>query len=75
MRQLIRLSWCGLLLGAACVTAACVTVQPYERETLARADMQFEGAPEIAEGEQHATEVREGSAGGFGGAGGGCGCN
>lgn len=53
----------------------CATVAPYERETLARSDMQFEGAPEIAEGETHATEVREGSAGGFGGTGGGCGCN
>ncbi|MGB0680085.1 MAG: DUF4266 domain-containing protein [Polyangiales bacterium] len=56
-------------------TSACATVAPYEREQLARADMQFAGAPEIEEGETHATEVREGSAGGFGSGGGGCGCN
>lgn len=61
------------LMGA--LGAGCATVASYERETLARADMQFGGAPEIAESEQHATEVREGSSGGFGGAGGGCGCN
>lgn len=57
------------------VLEACATVAPYERETLAREDMQFEGAPAITESELHATEVREGSAGGFGSGGGGCGCN
>lgn len=67
-----------LALAVACLSVAavgCATVQPYERETLARTDMQFEGAPEIEEGEQHATEVREGTVGGFGSGGGGCGCN
>ena len=55
--------------------AGCATVMPYERETLARADMQLSSSPELAAGEGHATEVREGSIGGMGGAGGGCGCN
>ena len=53
----------------------CATVAPYERETLARSDMMFDGTPELSASEAHATEVREGSAGGFDAAGGGCGCN
>ena len=62
-----------------CVTAllcvGCVTVQPWQRERLAQTDMQFGGAEEIHSAESHATEVREGSAGGFDASGGGCGCN
>jgi len=53
----------------------CVTIQPWERGRLAQPDMQFGGAEELAAAEAHATEVREGSAGGFDAAGGGCGCN
>ncbi len=69
-----------LALGAALVAAVlggsgCVAVQPYERETLARSDMQFDSNPAVSASEQHATEVREGASGGFGGGGGGCGCN
>jgi uncharacterized lipoprotein len=65
------------VLGAASLLllAGCATVQPYEREVLARTDMQFQAAPELAASEAHATEVREGAAGGFDAAGGGCGCN
>ncbi len=59
------------LLGAA----GCKTVDPYERETLARGDMQLEGNPDLSASESHATEVREGTSGGYGVAGGGCGCN
>lgn len=53
----------------------CVTVAPYEREILARSDMQFEGNAAVATAEGHATATREGTTGGFGGGGGGCGCN
>lgn len=53
----------------------CVTIQPWERGRLANTDMQFGGAEELAAAEAHATEVREGSSGGFDAAGGGCGCN
>lgn len=53
----------------------CVTVAPYEREILARSDMQFEGNAGVATAEGHATATREGTTGGFGGGGGGCGCN
>lgn len=57
------------------IVPACATVKPYEREKLAREDMTFAPNPEVAPPEEHATDVREGTSGGFGGGGGGCGCN
>ena len=63
-----------LILAGLCL-GGCVTIQPWERGRLAQPDMQFGGAEELAAAEAHATEVREGSAGGFDAAGGGCGCN
>ena len=60
---------------ALALLGGCATVAPYEREQLARPDMQFERDPGASAGEEHATAYREGSAGGFGASGGGCGCN
>jgi hypothetical protein len=65
-------------LAATALTAAlssCATVQPYERERLAKRDMQFEPDPDGTAGEEHATAYREGSSGGSSSKGGGCGCN
>ncbi|HJL20544.1 MAG TPA: DUF4266 domain-containing protein [Sandaracinaceae bacterium LLY-WYZ-13_1] len=62
-------------LAFALSSAGCVTIHPWERERLAATDMQFGGAEELHSAEAHATEVREGSAGGFDASGGGCGCN
>ena len=60
------------LTGLLC---ACETVQPWERGTLAKEEMQWQG--DIMENslrEQiHAS--KEASSGGSGAAGGGCGCN
>jgi uncharacterized protein YceK len=50
-------------------------VAPYEREVLAKPGMNFIENPEEETGMQHMFNAREGSVGGFGGAGGGCGCN
>ena len=55
--------------------SACATVAPYERERLARRDMELGGNPDAAAGEDHATAYREGSTGAMGASGGGCGCN
>ena len=67
---------CGCFaLMAILATSACATVKPYEREDLARKDMEFAGNPDASAGEQHAVAYREGSSGGFGASGGGCGCN
>jgi hypothetical protein len=56
-------------------TSACAVVAPYERERLARSDMQLGRNEDIAAGEEHATNYREGSSGATGTSGGGCGCN
>ena len=61
---------------AACFAAqACATVAPYERERLAKPDMELGRSPDAAAGEEHATAYREGSTGAMGASGGGCGCN
>ncbi len=64
----------SLVFIAASLTA-CVTVRPQERAVLADPIMQFEGDPIIAQQLTHAIENREGSFGGSGVSGGGCGCN
>ncbi|MBK7890343.1 MAG: DUF4266 domain-containing protein [Bdellovibrionales bacterium] len=50
-------------------------VSAFERGTLAKTGMQLVGAPKEQAGINHMYNAREGSVGGFGGAGGGCGCN
>jgi hypothetical protein len=57
------------------LASGCATVAPYERETLARRDMQLQRSPDASAGEQHANAYREASAGAEGSSGGGCGCN
>jgi hypothetical protein len=58
----------GLLSG-------CVTVQPWQRGTLAREDMQPGGEPALASFDDHTYFSKEASSGGRGFGGGGCGCN
>ena len=66
----------SIMLFCLVVTSAgCAVVAPYERERLARADMQLARHPDLAAGEDHATVYREGSSGATGTSGGGCGCN
>ena len=55
--------------------AGCVTVKPQQRAVLADPIMQFEGDPQANAQLRHAIDNREGSYGGGGVAGGGCGCN
>lgn len=62
-----------VLLGLSVLS--CVTVQPQERAILADPVMQFEGDPRAHAAVRHALENREGSYGGEGVSGGGCGCN
>jgi hypothetical protein len=66
-----------LLLSTLALLSAsgCATVQPYERETLARDDMQLERNADASAGAEHAVNYREGSTGAVGARGGGCGCN
>jgi Domain of unknown function (DUF4266) len=55
--------------------AGCARVKAHQRGTLARPDMELGAASELAGGEQHARQYREGSIGGGNGKAGGCGCN
>jgi hypothetical protein len=50
-------------------------VSAFERGTLSKNGMQLVGAPKEQASINHMLNAREGSVGGFGGAGGGCGCN
>jgi len=50
-------------------------VNAFERGNLSKNGMQLVGAPKEQAGMNHMFNAREGSVGGFGGAGGGCGCN
>lgn len=62
------------LVFVATLASGCVTVKPQERAVLADPSMQFESDPQAAQ-VRHAIENREGSYGGAGVTGGGCGCN
>ena len=55
--------------------ASCVMVKPQQRALLADPIMQFDGDPQAAAQLRHAIDNREGSYGGGGVSGGGCGCN
>jgi uncharacterized protein DUF4266 len=55
--------------------AGCATVAPQQRAILADPTMQFNGEAKHDAALRHAIENREGSIGGTGVSGGGCGCN
>lgn len=68
----------ALALVSLCAVGAlggCVTVKPAQRAVLADPIMQFEGDPQASAQLRHAIDNREGSYGGGGVSGGGCGCN
>jgi len=64
-----------LLLLATVGGAGCVQVKPYQREYLSERMMQPGAESTEDRFRQHWQGSREGSTGGFGAAGGGCGCN
>ena len=69
-----RIFFGTVLLLLSTATTGCLTVQPWERGTLADPMMIFDENP-IEQGiQEHALDYREGSAGGTGAQGGGCGC-
>jgi len=61
-------------LGLA-LASGCARVKPYERELLAKPTMTFQPDPHEDVLDLHMLEAREGAVGGYGSAGGGCGCN
>jgi hypothetical protein len=65
----------ALLLFAAATLAGCTTVKPWEREVLARDDMQLDSNALDTALDDHIYFSKEGTSGGRGFGGGGCGCN
>jgi len=67
----------GIGSAAACLLLAsgCATVAPTQRAVLADPTMQFDGEAKHDAALRHAIDNREGSMGGTGVSGGGCGCN
>ena len=64
----------AVLVASALATAGCATVQPWQRGRLADSCMVFDADATMATYMTHWQEAREGSMGGFGVQGGGCGC-
>jgi hypothetical protein len=65
----------GLLLQLCGCAPLQPWVKPYERERLADPIMTYDRNPSSAAYMEHLFDVRSGSRGGDGAAGGGCGCN
>jgi hypothetical protein len=68
----------GAVLAVATAVGAlvgCAGVQPWDRDVLARPDMQVVSDPLEAATDEHIYFSKEASSGGQGFAGGGCGCN
>jgi Domain of unknown function (DUF4266) len=72
-RRVERADLCVLLLCAP--LAGCATVAPEQRAILADPTMQFDAEAKHDAALRHAIDNREGSTGGAGVSGGGCGCN
>jgi hypothetical protein len=63
----------AMVLGTA--VSGCVVVKPYQREHLSERPMEPDAEAVEDRFRQHWQGSREGGNGGFGAAGGGCGCN
>jgi hypothetical protein len=64
-----------LVVTAATSIVGCANVQPWEREVLARDDMQLDAHALDSAFDDHIYFSKEGTSGGRGFGGGGCGCN
>jgi Domain of unknown function (DUF4266) len=65
----------ALVIVAVVASTGCATVAPQQRAILADPTMQFDSEARHEAALRHAIDNREGSMGGTGVAGGGCGCN
>jgi len=64
-----------ILLGLVLALSGCATVAPQQRAILADPTMRFDAEGKHEAPLRHAIDNREGSMGGTGVSGGGCGCN
>jgi len=73
--KLATLSAAGLLASTVFGLAGCAGVEPWDRDVLARPDMQLVSDPIESASDEHIYFSKEASSGGQGFGGGGCGCN
>ncbi len=73
-REDVRPARLGIL-ALALVCSGCATVAPEQRAILADPSMRFDAEAKHEAPMRHALDNREGSMGGTGVSGGGCGCN
>ena len=64
-----------ILIGVLLFAAGCVEVKPWQKGNLAKKHMAFDTDPAESKFTQHVYTSKEGSSGGYGIGGGGCGCN
>jgi hypothetical protein len=64
-----------ILLGTLCVGCSSVGPRPWEKDLMARKEMQVNPYPLLTAASDHIYFSKEASSGGRGFAGGGCGCN
>ena len=74
MKKVFRITACTAVL-VTMAGCAHLGVQPWEREVLARDDMQFDANALDTAFDDHIYFSKEGTSGGRGFGGGGCGCN
>jgi len=70
--KLVRFILAAVITG---MLVGCAATSPWQREHLSKPVMQFDHNREEAAAREHMLNTLEGSAGGFGIGGGGCGCN
>jgi hypothetical protein len=70
-----RLFAAGAVLPALAALCGCAGVEAWDRDVLAREDMQIVSDPIEAQADEHIYFSKEASSGGQGFGGGGCGCN
>lgn len=73
-RALLRLAALAVVLGAGSGCAG-MKVHPWDRDLLAEEKMRFNPDPMVSSIDDHIYFSKEGSTGGSGVGGGGCGCN
>ena len=77
-RSLVRrVSIVATIASLALLNAACASIgpKPWEKDLMARQEMQVDTHPLLTAAEEHIYFSKEASSGGRGFAGGGCGCN
>lgn len=72
MNKIIPLVFILLIMA---LSSGCTTVKPWERGTLSKKEMSWSPDPLAGTLSEHIYFAKEAAAGGYGSAGGGCGCN